>query len=73
MNKCSGLSNQALASTRPFGMRWDQEIDKDHGNLVVVDHLLSLLRISKVQIRSTYSWGEATKLFSQGLFELVHC
>jgi hypothetical protein len=73
MNKCSELNNQALASTRPFGKRWDQEVDKNHGDLVVLDLLWGLYELFRYKVAPSKVGTEATNLFSQSPFELVHC
>ena len=51
----------------------DQEVVKDQGDLVVLDHLWSLYELFRYKFAPPLGGAEATRLSSQGPFEYVHC
>jgi hypothetical protein len=50
-----------------------QEVVKDQGDLVVLDHLWSLYELFRYKVAPPLGGAEATRLSSQGPFEYVHC
>jgi hypothetical protein len=50
-----------------------KEVVKDQGNLVVLDHLWSLYELFRCGFALPLGGAEATRLYSQGPFEHVHC